>query len=257
METTIYQPSRIGNNSSIYFGDCLQVMSQLHKEGVRVDLVLADPPYGTTHCRWDSVIDFNKMWQGIDKLSYPSTPVLLFCQQPFTCSLGNSNIKNLRYSWVWEKTTGTGFLNAKKMPMKYHEDILVFYRKLPIYNPVMTDGHNRKIISANHKRKCNQGDIYQDHSNFSDYDSTTRYPRSVLKFKTDKQTNYLHPTQKPVSLLKYFIETYTNIGGVVLDFTMGSGSTGVACIETGRGFIGIDNDPKCFNITKDRLIKCL
>lgn len=249
----MFSLTKIDERISLYHGDCLEVMPFLACEGIKADLILADPPYGTTHCRWDSVIDIPKMWSAVRGVCRDRTPVLLFCQQPFTSVLGNSNLGRLRYSWVWEKTTATGFLNANRMPLKSHEDVLVFYRKLPLYHPIKTTGHNRKTVAAVHRQKCFQGEIYREHSLFTDYDSTERYPRTVLTFSTDKQTCYLHPTQKPVALLEYFIRTYTNEGDLVVDFVMGSGSTGVACRNTGRRFIGIEKEDNIFQIAKERL----
>jgi site-specific DNA-methyltransferase (adenine-specific) len=244
---------QISDSIELFQGDCLDIMPVLHERGIQVDMILADPPYGSTHCRWDSIINFTALWKSINALCYDETPVLLFSQHPFTCVLGCSNIQNLRYNWIWEKTQGTGFLNAKKMPLKCHEDILVFYRKLPKYQPIKTTGHTRKVVMADHQKKCDQGDIYGIHDRFSDYDSTDRYPRSVLKYKSDKQTSHLHPTQKPVALLEYFIKTYTEEGDTVLDFVMGSGSCGVACKNTGRKFIGIEKEIEYYNLSKKRL----
>lgn len=249
----MFSLTEIDDSISLYHGDCLEVMPFLASEGVKADLVLADPPYGTTHCRWDSVIDIPRMWTAVRGVCRDCTPVLLFCQQPFTSVLGNSNLRHLRYNWVWEKSTATGFLNANRMPLKSHEDVLVFYRKLPPYHPIKTTGHSRKVIAAAHRQKCSQGEIYREHNQSTDYDSTERYPRTVLKFSTDKQTCYLHPTQKPVALLEYFIRTYTNEGDLVVDFVMGSGSTGVACRNTGRRFIGIEKEDNIFQIAKERL----
>ena len=249
----IIKKVQIDDNIVFYHGDCLKVMPVLAGEGVKVDMVLADPPYGTTHCRWDSVIAFGPMWACVNSVTYDNTPVLLFGQQPFTSTLGCSNLKNLRYSWVWEKTTATGFLNAKRMPMKAHEDILVFYRKLPYYDPIMTTGHIQKIVMAEHQYKCDPGTIYNDHNSYKDYCSTTRYPRSVIKYKTDKQTCCLHSTQKPVPLLEYLIKTYTKEGDTVLDFAMGSGSTAVACRNTNRKCIGIEIDREIFDVAVERL----
>ena len=244
---------RLTDGCDIYHSDALEILPILEQEGVKADMVLTDPPYGTTHCRWDAVIDIPAMWRCIRGISRSDTPVLLFCQQPFTSVLGNSNLRRLRYSWVWEKTQPTGFLNAKRMPMKAHEDILVFYDKLPRYNPIKTDGHKRKVVMAAHQRKCNAGEIYQPHNDFRDYISTERYPRSVLRFKTDKQYCCLHAAQKPVALLEYLIRTYTNEGDTVLDFAMGSGSTGVACRNTNRRFIGVEIDSDIFQTAHNRL----
>ncbi|CDN31824.1 Adenine-specific methyltransferase [Mucinivorans hirudinis] len=247
------KPTIIDSNTTLYLGDCLEVMPQLADSGFNADLVLSDIPFGTTNCKWDSVIDTTQMWSCLDMITEPNTAILLFAQQPFTSTLGSSNLKNLRYNWVWEKTQGTGFLNAKRMPLKCHEDILVFYQKLPAYYPIKTYGHKRKVVAPEHQLKCRAGDIYRKHDNYGNYDSTERYPRSVLKFKTDKQTSALHPTQKPVALLEYLIGTYTKEGDTVIDFAMGSGSTGVACRNTGRKFIGIEIDSTIFKTAKERL----
>ena len=249
-------------------GECLYEMDRLIQEGVRVDMILTDIPYGTTKCKWDSVISLDDMWEKIKKIRKITTPTLLFGQAPFDKILGTSNIKELKYEWIWEKTSATGHLNAKKMPMKahenilafhdiededIHENILVFYKKLGLYNPQMTYNHKRKTSKAEHKIKCKESDIYNKGQVFTTYDSTTRYPRSVLKFSSDKQTCNLHPAQKPVALLEYLIETYTNEGDLVLDFTAGSFSTGEACWNLKRDCILIEKDEDIFNTGKNRI----
>ncbi|MGL5790079.1 MAG: DNA-methyltransferase [Bacteroidales bacterium] len=243
----------MNDNIQLYKGDCLQVMQELIDKGIKVDMVLTDPPYGTTRCKWDTVIPTQYMWNRLNAITKSNTAVLLFSQCPFDKILGASNIEKLRYEWIWEKSQATGHLNAQRMPMKSHENILVFYDNLPIYNPQKTAGHERKVSTAIHKRNTSTGDIYGKCDSFRDYDSTERYPRSVLKYSTDKQKNNLHPTQKPVALLEYLIKTYTNEGNIVLDFTIGSGSTGVACVNTGRKFIGIELDDKYFDIAQNRI----
>ena len=248
-----YEHRRPCDGCDLYRGDALEVLPRLAAQGLTADMIFADPPYGTTHCRWDAVIDIPKMWKELKGVSLPRTPVLLFCQQPFTSVLGSSNLKRLRYSWVWEKTQPTGFLNARRMPMKAHEDILVFYDRLPKYNPMKTGGHKRKVVMAVHQLKCEQGEIYRRHDNYRDYVSTERYPRSVLTYKTDKQLSCLHAAQKPVALLEYLIRTYTDEGDTVLDFAMGSGSTGVACPNTGRRFVGIEIDEAIFQTAYNRI----
>ena len=248
-----YEHRRPCDGCDLYRGDALEVLPLLAAQGLTANMIFADPPYGTTHCRWDAVIDIPKMWEALKGVSMPRTPVLLFCQQPFTSVLGSSNLKRLRYSWVWEKTQPTGFLNARRMPMKAHEDILVFYDRLPKYNPIKTDGHKRKVVMAAHQIKCEQGEIYRRHDNYRDYVSTERYPRSVLTYKTDKQLSCLHAAQKPVALLEYLIRTYTDEGDTVLDFAMGSGSTGVACRNTGRRFVGIEIDEAIFQTACNRI----
>ena len=248
-----YEHRRPCDGCDLYRGDALEVLPRLAAQGLTADMIFADPPYGTTHCRWDAVIDIPKMWKELKGVSLPRTPVLLFCQQPFTSVLGSSNLKRLRYSWVWEKTQPTGFLNARRMPMKAHEDILVFYDRLPKYNPMKTGGHKRKVVMAVHQLKCEQGEIYRRHDNYRDYVSTERCPRSVLTYKTDKQLSCLHAAQKPVALLEYLIRTYTDEGDTVLDFAMGSGSTGVACRNTGRRFVGIEIDEAIFQTAYNRI----
>ena len=236
----------------IYNGDCLEVMDELIDSNVKFDMVLTDMPYGTTRNKWDTAIPLNELWVKLKKITNPNTPILLFAQTPFDKVLGCSNLKMLRYEWIWEKTSATGHLNAKKMPMKAHENILVFYEKLPTYNPQKTAGHKRKVSKAEHKTNCVKTTNYGEHG-LTTYDSTERYPRSVQVFKTDKQIESLHPTQKPVALLEYLIKTYTNEGGLVLDFTMGSGSTGVACLNTNRKFVGIELEKEYFDIATNRL----
>ena len=227
-------------------GDCLEVMDKLIEEGVKVDCILTDPPYGTTACKWDSIIPFDEMWKRLNKLIKPNGAIILFAQSPFDKALGGSNLKMLKYEWIWKKTQSTGFLNAKKMPLKAHENILVFYKKLPTYNPQMRGGFKPyKSIQGRHSD--NYGNYKQGHITESNGD---RYPIDILEF--NKETGF-HPTQKPVGLLEYLIKTYTNENETVLDFTMGSGSTGVACINTNRKFIGIELDVNYFNIAKERI----
>lgn len=241
------------------FGDCEILMSDI--ESKSIDLFFADFPYGTTKCKWDTPLNLEVIWKHIDRIVKDDGAILLFAQTPFDKVLGVSNLKMLRYEWIWEKTQATGHLNAKKMPMKAHENILVFYKKLPTYNPQKTMGHVRKVSSAKNRGACierrNQKDDYLYNKEYSEkvngYDSTERYPRSVIKFKTDKQTLALHPTQKPVDLCEYFVKTYSNEGDLVLDCTMGSGTTGVACLNMGRKFIGMENEKKWFDVATNRI----
>lgn len=241
-------------------GEALFVMDRLITEGIVVDAIICDPPYGTTACKWDSVIDFEQMWLRLNKLIKPNGAIVFTSSQPFTSAVIMSNPKLFKYALVYEKTTPTGHLNAKKMPLRCHEDILVFYKKPPTYNPQKTKGHERKVSSAKSRRKSiarnNLKDkVYQNEiaENATDYDSTERYPRSVLKFSTDKQKSTLHPTQKPVALMEYLIKTYTNDGELVLDFTAGSGSTLVGCLNTNRKGIGVELDDGYFDIAKNRI----
>jgi len=234
----------------LIYGDCLEEMKNIPDSSV--DMILTDPPYGTTACKWDSVIPFDKMWERLNKLIKPNGAIVMTASQPFTTTLISSNMKMFRYCWVWEKPTPTGYLNAKKMPMRAHEDVVVFYSKLPTYNPIMTHGHTRKISTLTHKRNCIETECYGKHEYIS-YDSTDRYPRSVIMIATDKQKSKLHPTQKPVELMEFFIKTYTNEGETVVDFAMGSGTTGVACKKLSRNFIGIEVDKLIFAIAKERI----
>jgi site-specific DNA-methyltransferase (adenine-specific) len=214
----------------------------------KVDLILCDLPYGTTRNKWDSVISLPDLWR--EYLRLAKGPIVLTAQTPFDKVLGVSNLDMLRYEWIWEKTEATGHLNAKRAPMKAHENVLVFYDKNPTYNPQKTTGHVRKSSTKRKDATTNYGE-----QNIGEipYDSTERYPRSVVVFPKDKQKVSLHPTQKPVALMEYLIRTYTNPGDTVLDNCMGSGTTGVACTNTGRNFIGIEMDEKYFSVAQTRI----
>jgi len=238
------------NDPWLMQGDCLERMKEIPAGSI--DMILTDPPYGTTACKWDSIISLEPMWEQLKRIVKPNGAIAMTAGQPFTSVLTCSNLPMFKYSLVWEKTTATGHLNAKKMFMRAHEDILIFYKKPPTYNPQKTHGHKRKVSSADSKRNCKETDVYRKHG-LTSYDSTSRYPRSVIKTSTDKQKSKLHPTQKPVALMEYLIKTYTNESETVLDFTMGSGTTGVACKNLNRKFIGIELDEGYFNIAKDRL----
>lgn len=223
-------------DASLYRGDCLEVMQSI--PNASVDLVLADLPYGTTQCAWDVVIPFEPLWEQYLRIAKPEAAIVLCAAQPFTSMLVASNPGIYKYEWIWEKGAATGFLNAKKQPLRAHESAQVFYRKQPTYNPQMTTGHERKTS----KRKSVESECYGKALQLTEYDSTERYPRSVQFFSSDKQTASFHPTQKPVSWMRFLIATYTNAGQVVLDNTMGSGTTGVAAVQLGRRFIGIEKD---------------
>ena len=245
--------ARVNDMVNLYSGDCLELMKDI--SSASVDLILTDPPYGTTNCRWDTIIPFDPMWEQLKRIIKPNGAICLFGGEPFSSALRMSNIKNFKYDWYWQKTTPTGFLNAKKQPLRNIETISVFYSKQPIYNPQKTHGHKRKVSLAKHKQNCKKAEEYNDYD-LASYDSTERYPTQILRFKTDRQKSALHPTQKPVDLLEYLIRTYTNEGETVLDFAMGSGSTGVACVNTNRNFIGIELDEGYFQIAKERIENC-
>lgn len=231
-------------------GDCLNLMKEIPDNSV--DMVLCDLPYGTTQCKWDIVIPFDRLWEEYRRIVKQNGAICLFGTEPFSSRLRMSNINDFKYDWIWDKVKSTGFLNAKKQPMRGHEIVSVFYGKQCTYNPQMTHGHVRKVSSAEHKRNCTKTEVYGDHG-LTCYDSTDRYPRSIQVFSTDVQKSSLHPTQKPVALCEYLIKTYTNEGETVLDNCMGSGTTGVACINTNRNFIGMEIEPKYFEIAKKRI----
>ena len=236
--------------NKIYNEDCLVGRKRIPDKSV--DMILADLPYGTTRNKWDSIIPLDLLWEQYDRIIKDNGAIVLTAQTPFDKVLGCSNLKLLRYEWIWEKTTSTGFLNAKKMPMKAHENILVFYKKLPKYNPQKTTGHTRKVSSAGHKIGSKVTSNYGEHG-LTGYDSTERYPRSVQVFPTDKQKTAVHPTQKPVALFEYLVKTYTDKGETVLDNCMGSGTTAVACIATNRNYIGFEMDTNYFNLANQRI----
>jgi len=239
--------------NSIILGDCLEVMKDIDDKSI--NLILADLPYKTTHCHWDSAIDLFLLWEQYKRIIKDNGTILLTAQTPFDKILGCSNLSWLRYEWIWEKTQATGHLNAKKMPMKAHENVLVYYRHLPTYNPQITHNNTRKVSTAHHKRNTSTGDIYAKCDNFSDYDSTDRYPRSVQVFASDKQKLNLHSTQKPVALFEYLIKTYTNEGDLVLDNVAGSGTTGIASINIKRNYILIEKEKKFYDIIMKRILE--
>ena len=224
-------------------GDCIEKMKDIPDNSI--DMVLTDPPYGTTACKWDSIIPLEPMWEQLKRVIKPRGAIVMTAMQPFTSVLVCSNLKMFKYQWVWQKEAGTGLLNAKKQPLRDHEDVCVFYSKQPTYNPQYTEG---KPYVA---KKGGETSNYNPSGNVTTVSDGKRYPKTVLKFNRDR--NKIHPTQKPVALMEYLIKTYTNEGETVLDFTMGSGSTGVACVNTGRDFIGIELDEGYFKIAKDRI----
>ena len=223
-------------------GDCLEVMKSIPAESV--DMVLTDPPYGTTACKWDSIIPLAPMWEQLKRVIKPNGAIVMTASQQFTTTLIASNMKMFKYCWYWNKNFKTGHLNAKKQPMRSVEDILVFYSKQVAYNPQGIEEHGKiknRGVGASTNNKCGAVNI-QTH---------TGYPDQVLKF--DRDIPSVHPAQKPVALMEYLIKTYTNEGATVLDFTMGSGTTGVACVNTGRNFIGIELDSEYFQIAEKRI----
>ena len=248
-------------NIKLYHGDCLEIMDKLIEQGIKVDAIITDPPYGTTSCKWDSIIPFDEMWGRLNKLIKDNGAIVLFSSQPFTSALISSNYKLFKYEWIWQKSRTVGFLNAKNAPLKPHEVICVFSKgktsngnknNMPYYPQGLKEVNKiKKSVSSKGDsivgtRPSRQGDYLCKY---------TGYPKSILVF--NNESKQIHPTQKPVELLEYLIKTYTNENEIVLDFTMGSGSTGVACMNTNRKFIGIELDKKYFEIAKNRIEETL
>ena len=232
-----------------------------------VDMILCDLPYGTTACKWDSVIPFEPLWKHYKRVIKDNGAIVLTASQPFTTVLINSNFKDFRYEWIWEKNSSGGFILAKKQPMKYHENVIVFYKAQPTYNPIFED-----YAEATKNRFKNSGKVNSSKLQNANYSNEVQgvkrihdevllhrgaYPKSIQKIKGVPNCNgtRLHPTEKPVELMGYLIKTYTNEGDTVLDNCMGSGSTGVACKKTGRHFIGIEKDEKYFKLAVERITK--
>ena len=243
----------------LYNGDCLEIMDELIKDGVKVDAIITDPPYGTTACKWDSVIDFDDMWERLKLLRNDNTPIVLFGSEPFSSALRMSNIKEFKYDWIWEKKSVTGFANAKKQPLRNIENISVFYKKWGCYNPqglieINKVNKNGSTVGGGIMRgeMTDEGRGSLRTSGKSYVQTHTNYPKQVLQYNREVGKT-VHPTQKPIELLEYLIKTYTNENDTVLDFTMGSGSTGVACMNLDRHFIGIELDKDYFDIAKDRM----
>jgi site-specific DNA-methyltransferase (adenine-specific) len=262
----------------LYHDDCLRRMDKLIKKGVVVDSIICDIPYGTTNCKWDTIIPFDDMWERLHKLIKSDGAIVLFGSEPFSSALRMSNIKEFKYDWIWEKQKASNFMGAKYSPLKYHEIISVFSKSKHIYNPQkynvlefsdilnMTDKEllnvfetksydrfgvvdRRKTIT---NPKTNKEHVGSTITRTRKKDDGFRYPKSVLKINKGVNTN-LHPTQKPIALMEYLVKTYTNENEIVLDFTMGSGTTGVACKNLNRKFIGIELDEKYFDIAKERI----
>ena len=240
-------------NYKLYNGDCLEIMDKLIEQGIKVDAIICDPPYGTIHAKWDSVIPFEDMWSRINKLRNPTTPIILFGSEPFSSALRMSNIKEYKYDWYWDKGTATGHLNAKKQPMRQIETISVFYKKQCLYNPQMVKRDKPVYRRARNKTEG-------DNKVYGAYDEVEinleyKYPKTLVTYTLPRKQDRVHITEKPVLLLEYLIKTYTNEGGLILDFTMGSGSCGVACLNTNRKFIGIELDENYFNISINRIFE--
>lgn len=238
-------------NVNLMKGDCLELMKSIPDGSV--DLILTDPPYGTTQCKWDSVIPFEPMWSELKRIIKPNGAIVLFGSEPFSSALRMSNIKQYKYDWIWDKKIPSGMCNAKIMPMKQSENISVFINGKNFYypqmvqrdNPIKSGGMTGSLSAGAKGLKKIETKVY-----------TEKYPTTHLVFDKIRKGS-LHPTQKPVGLLEYLIKTYTQEGETVLDFTMGSGSTGVACVNTNRKFIGIELDENYFNIAESRINQAL
>lgn len=239
--------------NKIYNQNCLDGMKEINDKSI--DMILCDLPYGTTQNKWDSVIPLDELWQHYERIIKDNGCIALFSQTPFDKVLGCSNLKLLKYEWIWKKNKATGFLNSKKMPLKEHENILVFYKKLPTYNPQGLIKKEKPTINKGNRGKKQQGaggtnygkatkDAIQEYEN---------YPKDILEFPVVMKP--IHPTEKPVDLCEYLIKTYTDEGELVLDNCMGSGTTAIACLNTNRNYIGFELDKKYFDIANDRINK--
>lgn len=237
----------------LYNGDCIEVMHQLATNGVRVDAIIADIPYGTTACEWDVVIPFDAMWNAIRAIRMDNTPIILFGNEPFNSYLRISNIGEYRYDIYWQKERATNIFQLKRRPAKVIETINVFYKEQPTYNPQMAVYNGPKRTNKVKDGKLGILIDSQNRKPFEYKDKGLRYPLQIVQFKRDILTSNLHPTQKPVALMEYLVKTYTNEGDTVLDFTMGSGTTGVACKNLNRNFIGIELAESYFAIAKKRI----
>jgi len=238
--------------NNLYLGDCLELMHGIPDQSI--DMILADLPYGTTACHWDSIIPLDPLWAHYKRIIKPKGAIVLTASQPFTSVLVMSNLDWFRYEWIWEKLRGTGYLSANKAPMKNHENIVVFCRESSIYNPQMRNGESPYTSTS-----FSVGGTIEDKTvgGWITKNDGTRYPLTVNKFNGVNNTKTIHPTQKPVALFAYLIQTYTNPGNVVLDNVIGSGTTAIAAIETGRQWIGIEQDPDYFRIAQDRIAERL
>ena len=235
-------------------GDCLEVMKDIPDKSV--DMILCDLPYGITACKWDEIIPFEPLWEQYNRIIKKNGAILLFGTEPFSSKLRMSNIKNYRYDWLWDKVVGSNFINAKKMPLRVFENISVFYKKQPTYNPQMEERDKSKERPKTNSKAINE--ITNTRTTGSSTINKKKYPVNKIIFnrlsgELNSSCKSLHPTQKPVELLEYLIKTYTNEGETVLDNCMGSGTTGVACVNTNRNFIGIELDDKYFEIAKQRI----
>lgn len=236
----------MNDDIKLYNGDCMKLLQNVPDESV--DMILCDLPYGTTDCDWDIPLPLNKLWREYKRVMKDSGAAVLFSQLPFAVDLINANRKWFRYEWIWDKRNAVGFLNANKMPLKQHENVLVFYKHLPTYNPQFTEG-KPYVRGRNH-----DSNVYGSYAPTKTISDGRRFPNDLLSISNNRSKSQ-HPTQKPVPLCEYLIKTYTNEGEVVLDNCMGSGSTGVACVNTGRRFIGMELNKEFYETAAERIKK--
>lgn len=243
------------NNIELIFGDTIEEMQKLIDEGIKVDMIFADLPYGTTDCKWDTIIPYDALWDKYNKLIRENGAIVLTASQPFTSALVMSNPKMFKYEWIWEKSKASNFLQTKHMPLKAHENILVFGKGKVNYYPQKTQG--KPFNKGKDKRKGKATEVYAKIPNINGFEIKNekglRNPRTVQYFKTAESEGKHHPTQKPTWMIEYFIKTYTEKSDTILDNTMGSGSTAIACLNTNRLFIGIDNNKKYVQVAKKRV----
>jgi site-specific DNA-methyltransferase (adenine-specific) len=232
--------------NQIILGDCLEVMKDIPDQSI--DMILCDLPYGTTACKWDVIIPFDKLWEQYTRITKDDAAIVLTAAQPFTSVLVSSNLKMFRYEWIWEKPQGTNPLNAKVMPMKSHENILIFSKKRAKYFPQMEEGKPYSGFSS--KDGATIGEVYANQKSIHRENHGTRYPKTIRRFKQEKG---LHPTQKPVELFEYLIRTHSEEGDLVLDNCIGSGTTAIAAINSKRNYIGIEMEDKYYRITNERI----
>jgi DNA modification methylase len=237
------------NRYRLLKGDCLERMKRIPDGSV--DMVMTDPPYGTTACKWDSIIPLEPMWKQLKRIIKPNGAIVMTASQPFTTTLIASNMKMFKYCWVWKKSHPSGIALVNKRVMKYHEDVTVFYGKQPTYNPQKWEGVPSHSVGKQTGSRTNSTSNPNMIQTTAEY-PTSKHPRSIIKVPNPRLKGQ-HPTQKPVALMEYLIKTYTNEGETVLDFTMGSGTTGVACMNLNRKFIGIELESKYFKIAKRRI----
>ena len=237
----------------LYNGDCLEVMKSIQDKSI--DAIITDPPYGITACKWDSVIPFQPMWEQLNRIIKPNGAIVLFSAQPFTSALIMSNINNYKYNWVWDKKSATGGQFARRQPMRRTEDICLFYKKQCTYNPQLEDKEKKYIryIKKDYKNNSKHTKSFSPTANTRTIPEHKKYPSNLISISAGSHKAKVHPTQKPIALMEYLIKTYTNELETVLDFTMGSGTTGVACCNLNRDFIGIELDKDYFKIAQDRI----